>query len=392
MINYWNLLLAPINVFQAFFEQKKDYGLANVSNVEFLEKFPNAKNLRIGTSWSTEEFLGLTKFDSDQDADVKVFDALDFLINDLKIRDIRLRLIWSNIESGKNQIKIPELDIKIINYLISKKINICLNIGPLKCFRYPEMHLPQRVFDLFSTPKEKEFLMDLENPIAKESLIYLENLCKEIRKTFDSKKFDQYVKAIQLDNEPKSRFGLNKWLLGDNYMIKTFLIAQKYFPNQKFLINSPFVPFDWTEILEPDLQLCLNLINKLPKEIKQKIILGLNFYNYVPYIPKILFANVYPDNYSAMEAMYGKFQNILKNLNFDFEVTESQFEQWGDNYPFNLPGNSAEHLRYSLLRHLNLINKNYGKTVIRLWGIERFIVKQKENREIVELVREINDD
>lgn len=368
MINYWKLLLAPFNAVKYFSEQKWFYKEAKLSNEEFLKKYPELEDLVLSCSWSNDQYLGQIGRESKEIDEKKIFEGIKFLVEKIQLNNIRIRLIWSELEDESGKLNIPEIDRKIIEYLFDKKIEICLNIGPIKCFRYPEMHLPQRVFDLAETPKEKEYHFNLENPIAKESLIYLEKLCILIRKTFDQKIFDKYVTTIQLDNEPKSRFGLHKWLLSDEYMGKTFLIAEKFFPTQKFLINSPFIPYDWTEILEPDLQLCLNLIKKLPINIQNKIIIGINFYNYVPNIPKIPFFNIHPDNYSAFEAMFGDLRKTLEDMPFEFEVSESQFEPWGDSEPFNLPGTSNEHLKYSLLRHSF---KLPGKTkTIRLWGME----------------------
>ena len=394
MINYFNLLLSPINTIKYFLEQKKFYQDAKLSNQDFLQKFPELKNLELATSWSNEEYLNLVQDSVGAGLDPalpldKVLDGLKFIVEELGIKNIRLRLTWQDLELENGNLQIKEIDKKVFEYLFSQKVRICLNIGPIKCFRYPEMHLPQRVFALEDTPKEKEHFLSEESLIAKESLVYLKNLCKLIRSNFDEVKFDKYVKMIQLDNEPKSRFGLHKWLLSDEYMVKTFLIAEKFFPKQKYLINSPFIPYDWTELLEPDLQHCLNLVKKLPQTIQNKIILGINFYNFVPNIPKLPFFNIHPDNYSAFEAMFGSLQKTLRDLPFVYEVTESQFEDWGDKYPFNLPGNSAEHLRYTLLRHARkLLPANRGKKLrVSLWGIERFLVKQKDNGEIIDLIK-----
>lgn len=387
-----NLLCLPFRCLKYFYEQKNFYKEAKLSNDLFFERYSDlTKRINLGVSWSNKYFVEKINLSSKKEQKVALKSALKFLVEDLGFKYFRLKLGWDEVELKSGKLCIPDNDIVTFEYLFSQNVEITLNIGPIKTFRYPEIHLPQRIFNKLNIPLNKQFIFNSNNPIALEAYEYLENLCVLISSEFNKELISKLIKVIQLDNEPKSRFGMHKWLLSDDYMFQTYQIAKKYFPNQKFLINSPFIPFDITEILQPDIKLCSDFIKKASNKIKIDFIIGINFYNYVPNILKIPILNIYPDNYSIFESLYGSILQLKDILPLEYQVTESQFEPWGDKYPFNIPGKSLEHLKYSLLRHLyKLTILNSSITKVYLWGGEEFALNQKNNVEIIDFIRLIN--
>ncbi len=390
MINYWNLLLSPFNAIKYFYQQKSFYNNAKLDNTAFLNKYPGIQNLELACSWSSERYLEEIGYVSPAKDIENVLSALQYIIGTLGIKYFRIKLDWNKVEQSDLSLKLPDIDKKILEFLFQNKCSICLNIGPMKSFRWPEVYFPQRIITKYNLIQNQEYIINLKNPIANDALEYLDNLCKLFCSEFTSENIENYIEAIQLDNEPTSRFGEYKLMPSTDYLAQTIFIADKYFPHKKILYNTPFIPSSISKILSPDLQFCFDLLNVLPDNIRNRCIIGLNFYNYNPSIPEVPIIDVYPDNYSGLEALYGKLRQIFSNPEYSLEVTESQFEPWGTGYPYDLPGKSVEHLRYCLLRHLKkLANNNLSQTKVSLWGIEQFIAKQKANTEIIELINMI---
>lgn len=84
-----------------------------------------SENITLGCSFSPEycEQIGIEE----------PLESLKFVHSKLHIKDIRFGLRWNRIDSG-NELSLSYYK-KYLDFLLSKDINLCLNIGPIKVFR-----------------------------------------------------------------------------------------------------------------------------------------------------------------------------------------------------------------------------------------------------------------
>ncbi|NLE31055.1 hypothetical protein GX618_02145, partial [Candidatus Dojkabacteria bacterium] len=93
---------------------------------------------------------------------------LKIINKELGIKDIRLGLRWNVVERDK-KISLDYYD-KYLKYLFKNDCKVCLNIGPIKIFRWPEEHIPRQI----SVKKGEYITPDMD--IAKYSYQYFEKL------------------------------------------------------------------------------------------------------------------------------------------------------------------------------------------------------------------------
>ncbi len=313
----------------------------------------NSKNILFGTSFSPE----LTEEIYQQDP----IHILKVIHRDLDITDIRFGLRWNKIEQNK-QLSLSYYD-KYIEYLLKNKVKLCLNVGPIKTFRWPEEHIPQYLV----SKVEKNISPDSE--LAKYANEYLHKLLTILKKTYpeigDST-------SLQIENEGYNRFGHFKMRMTDEYLLEQIAVLKEYFPANKLMINSAG---------RQDLKKVIALFKSLTDQNVYKgndLILGFNYYFKIPDVLKYVpFMNaVDPIKFSFPFNMgIKRLHKYQKDMQFDMEISEGQFEPW---HTETSPGNIYDDLEYLVEKCYRYFPEDFDKKLIRLWGTEKLAVRMKE--------------
>lgn len=300
---------------------------------------------------------------------------LNFIVQDLKIRDIRLAFRWSLLDKGEFSFEYykPYLD-----YCVQNDVSLTLNLGPIKTMRWPEEHIPEA----FRRLVDHKQTIDLEHPIAFHALNHLRELCKYLSTNY-SEHLDLF-KTIQCNNEFQNRFGVYKFLISHSFEVECINIVKEFFPDSKILINSCAL-LNITEII--------NITNEIKNS---EFVLGVNYYYKVGGQNKIPIINKFDGLFlSKVPFITPKIlRKLALKYNFEVEVSELQGEPWLPDAPS--PGNSYKEFLFELLRIKLVKPDNQNKLLCRYWGAEDIVSRTisgrgtEDNEQILNLVKLIN--
>jgi len=327
------------------------------------------ESIEFGASFNPEH-------DSMLDNSVTPLQVLDFIINNLGVKKIRLAFRWNVIENN-NKFSLSYHK-EILDFCMKNNVELTLNLGPIKTMRWPEEHIPE---DLKAFVNYKD-IIELDSPIVKYALEHLRKLCEYIKLNYADK--SQNIKIIQCNNEFQNRFGVYKFIVSPDFEVECINIAKSFFPNSKILLNS-------NGLL--DVNPILKVIKSIPNT---NFIVGINYYykvggqNKIPLYNKIdgLFLSKIP--YFTPR----KLRYLADKYKFETEVCEFQGESWLPDAP--TPGNSFKEFLFELFRVQIIKPKDQKKLLARYWGIEDIVSKvlskkgTQENSWILELISYIN--
>lgn len=280
--------------------------------------------------------------------------SLKFIHEELGINDIRLGMRWNMVDNGKS-LSLSYYE-KYLEYLFKNNINICLNVGPIKTFRWPEEHVPEYLNNSYTK------YVDDSSQLASYSKEYFGNLLDLLDRAYgDNIKDVQF----QIENESFNRFGHIATKMSPEYIFSLVSILFGKYPTSTLMMNSAG---------RNDLYKVVDIFKRIrlePSFNPKCLILGFNYYfripNVFPFIQNIDPIRMsYPWNMSISE-----LKKQSRDLNFHIEVSEGQFEPWGR---MNTPGNSYDDFKY-LLDRAELILSEESNPVLRLWGTEEFSKK-----------------
>lgn len=305
-------------------------------------------NIVLGTSFSPEyaNSLGCDN----------PLELLTIINRELNIKDIRLGLRWNVVYKDK-KVSLDYYD-KYLKYLFKNNCKICLNIGPIKVFRWPEEHIPKYI----SVKKGEYINPDMD--IAKYSYEYLEKLLIPLKKEY-VKKLDSVT--FQLENECFYRFGKLGLTMSSEYIIGLLKILKRYFPNNRVMFDSAG---------RTNLKEIVNLfknINDMGIYPYESLVLGFNYYFKLPNLPQ----RDPLKGFSFVLMSIEKLHRYQKELGFGLEISEGQFEPWGR---VVTPGNSFSDYEYLLNKSSGYFPKEYPYKLIRLWGSERLALRILNNK------------
>lgn len=304
-------------------------------------------NIVLGTSFSPEYAKSLG---CDQPLEL-----LKIINKELNIKDIRLGLRWNVVENDK-KISLDYYD-KYLKYLFKKDCKICLNIGPIKVFRWPEEHIPKYI----SVKKEEYITPDTD--IAKYAYQYFEKLLILLKKEY-GKKLDSVM--FQIENECFYRFGRLGLTMSQEYIIGLLEILKKYFPNNRVMFDSAGRT-NLKEIIE-----LFKNINDMEIYPYESLVLGFNYYFKLPKFPQ----RDPLKGLSITSMSISKLHQYQKELRFGLEISEGQFEPWKK---VVTPGNSYLDYEYLINNSIRYFPKDYQYKLIRLWGSEKLAMKILNN-------------
>jgi len=136
------------------------------------------------------------------------------LLDDLKVKNIRLLTHWDLIEPEKDKYFFEDLDWQI-KTAEEKRVNLILVIG-MKTGRWPECHIPEWARNLSKEEQQNEVLEMLEKIV----LIYRDSIS---------------IETWQVENEPFFPFGECPWI--DKNFLKKEINLVKSLDDRKILIS-----------------------------------------------------------------------------------------------------------------------------------------------------------
>ncbi len=375
---------------QPALQLKADWETASAENAQFIEEHKDElKNIRLGCSLSPEQLEWLGIHDSPEQ-------VLDFL-QENGINEVRLGLRW-NRSVNKN----GEVDLSYyapwIEQSLKRGMNLCLNVGPVKVFRWPEDHVPETVrarHEQAGTLPKKGALIQPADPLAREGLEYLNAMLPELKKLTGD-----HTVSIQPENEAQTPFGEHEWVASNDHLFAVVGTILDHFPNSPILLNSPAVkqsksPIPHLSTLEYTAQLAKSIVAARPGT---HVITGVDVYPETPHSMTVPFSDGLQVD-TQMALLSSRTEHVLHDYVADMttsgirtEVTELQAEPWGNR---TQPGNSAQSLRFAVLRSFPFVDTS-KPTTLRLWGIEHLYAKlvkgeeTEEHKKIGELIRLVN--
>lgn len=374
-----------INPLKIIIRQSPEWKESLLSNKDFFKKYqPVIKNLRIGCSFSPEHLEWIYYEEKKEFNEKKGLDILSFIINNLGIKDIRLGIRWNKSLNTKNQVDLAYYK-KYLDILFENNINICLNIGPIKTFRWPEQHVPDFLFENTKKPKKGEVVKS-DSYLAEKAYGFARNLFKELQKIYSKEQLDK-IKIVQLENEPFIKFGEYEWLMDEEYLKNLSKLTLAYLPHVTFLVNSS----EHKNLLQ--ISKFYKSLTKDDPLLKNRLIIGVNYFYKTPFSRKLPLAGIV-DSISFKNDLFAKNIESAKKVGYKIEITEGQAEPWP---PSLTPGNSASEFRFMILRCANHILDIEKPSIIRVWGIENLTVKAFEQRldmqhkEILGIIKIINN-
>ncbi|HRN96143.1 MAG TPA: hypothetical protein PLD54_01715 [Candidatus Levybacteria bacterium] len=344
--------------------QNADLSLEEYLNI-YKEEF---KKVRIGCSFApdlVEQMYRLENGKQTITVEQKV-KLLKVLIHDLGMRDIRLGVKWNKVINSKGKFDFsyyhPYLD-----YCLSHNVAVCLNVGPIKTFGWPEEYIPDSILEKV---KHSGIVVDTTTKLAKHAFEYLEMLLKHIKTTYTKEQL-QYVKIIQPENEAFNVFGKHRVVLQNDYLYEIIKKIVAVFPNKKILLTSAETR---------DTRKIHHLIERCVTDgIKGKnFIVGINYYNLPSFlkVPKLGPVDDITVSNFLQSRTHTMNIHTSRRMGFKIEVTEAQFEQWGRAYLS--PGNSHHEAKYLFDRIVENTLDPQTDGLIRLWGFERYAKKKLE--------------
>jgi hypothetical protein len=297
-------------------------------------------------------------------------EVLKFVHKKLGIKDIRLGLRWNRIDNG-NELSLDYYR-RYLDYLFDNDINVCLNVGPIKVFRWPEEHIP-----VYLNSYVTKYIYD-SSKLANKAKEYFANLVHILSEEYGSKMNDV---CFQIENEAFNRFGHISTKMSPEYVFSLVSILFQRFPNARLMMDSAG---------RTNLRILVNLFERISSVYTPKsLTLGINYYFRLPQtLP--FFKRINPIKFSypwdmSLKTVHKKGDEI----GFNIEVSEGQFEPWGVQ---NTPGNSYEDFVYLVERSKEIIS---GDGILRLWGVEEFAQKflegnsNKEHEKILKMINSI---
>ncbi|MBX7110260.1 MAG: hypothetical protein K1X87_00220 [Dehalococcoidia bacterium] len=360
----------------------------------FLEHYAGLireRRIRIGCSFSPES-LGVDGPRVGERGKARALRVLQAAVEDLGMADIRLGLRWSNLAPNGADLTTfyaPYLDYCFRNASVR---TVALDFGPLKTFRWPEIHVPQPVLDgLDSVPGDTAEIRP-QMAVAQRGLEHLGRAVAFVGQEYDGAK----PVTISL-NEPFHGFGRFSWTMSEAYLLEVLdvVLGSGHFADAGVLVNSA-QGLDLHRIAAFFQQ----LVRQRP-ELRGRLTSGFDIYPFLPPMSHFPVLKQLLGNIRAHKRDWS--QQVGPNLEwahdpeagYRIEVTEAQAEPFGD-HP--LVGNSLPHFQHVLAECFDkILDPDQDESLIRLFGIEYQLRLQlsgraaPDNLAILELTRRINE-
>ena len=352
----------------------------------FLDRYRHAirsGHITVGCSFSPEHCESLGNIGASP------LDVLRIAVEDYGISDIRLGLRWSTL-APDNEAFSDYYDPYIDFCLNSAHVRrVLFDIGPIKTFRWPEVHVPEIVLSRLSPPPPTGSAIGPTDPIATQSYAHagraLDYLAQRVERS------NEQTRVGFAFNEPFHSFGPRGWTVNEDYLSELVtLIQHAGFGSAEFLLTSSEglqlgrIASFFERLLAADPTLAGRLTSG---------------YDLYPFAPTSRVTGAIRTVRRLFPALTGQWRSASRSiaqaqaLGYDIEVTEAQAEPWN---PAPDVGDSLRHFERVLGESITyVLNPQQPASVIRMWGIEHQITRRLggsggQNAAILDLTREIN--
>lgn len=335
----------------------------NVDSNEFLTRYKSRfPNVAVGCTYRPESIGNLEKN----------LEALSHLYT-LGIKEVRLGLRWSEIETTKGKLDLSLYKL-IIQDLLDHGCNLTLNIGPIKSAGWPEQFIPDWVYGECSIEKKQCVVPGDE--LAGRSMHFLNLLLSQLVEEFGN----NFCTKIQPENECFKEFGTLELTASPEYLQQVIEIINTHLDNPEILLNSSG---------RRDLPAIMDFVEW--SGLSNKFVAGYNYYFVFDSNSKFYPHIRYSDDYVRIEWDTPKLGQVMPNISY--EVSEMQFEPWGDAW---WPGNDFDAFAYGMWR-CGQVSRGQNPFVVRLWGIEKLLKKMMkeeltaQHKEIISVLQRYNN-
>jgi len=361
----------------------------------FLERYSDVireRRIRIGCSFSPES-IGVDGRRASERGHARALRLLQGAVDELGMTDIRLGLRWSNLAPGGGE-ELTNFYAPYLDYCFRhpRVREVALDFGPLKTFRWPEIHVPQPVLDrIDSVPSYKaEIRPPME--VARLGIDHLGRAVERVGREYDG------AKPVTLSlNEPFHGFGRFRWTMSEAYLLEVVdtVFVSGYFRDAGVLVNSA-QGLDLHRIAE-----FFRMLGRERSELRGRLTSGFDIYPFLPPMSDFPVLRQLLGNIRARKR--GWEHQVGPNLEwardprygYRIEVTEAQAEPFGTHPTV---GNSLPHFQHVLAECFDrVLDPEQDESLIRLFGIEYQIRLQQsgraapDNLAILELTRRINE-
>jgi hypothetical protein len=348
---------------------------------DFYESHPFLNSISLGASFSRHRW-------EQTGSNFSAIEGLKFAVDKLGIRQVRLDIRWNECQKNPDNI---QLTTELLDYAFDTGLEVCLNLGPIKTFGWPESHVPQWVLARITKTGKIPRKVDLQSQLGRLSLDYLGKLLDQLELRYGPD-LGSKIHTWQIENEVFTPFGEKIFKMQYDYLSRLIeLIATKN-PHPRILLNSAG---------RYQLRKIGHFFTQATSNLKIQPVIGLDYYYTINLLEKYpvlkrfdLLNLARPWDWSVQDLI-----DIASSKGWGVEVTEAQFEPW---HLADGPGNSLVDFQFMLLRLGQYFQPTkYAHTfqqplLIRLWGVERFvslILDQKDtpkHRRILHLIQKIN--
>jgi hypothetical protein len=357
------------------YEQHAAWAEASRPNREFFERHAvELARLMLGGSFAPEQWP------PDGPGQRRALDGLDLAVRELGMKQLRLGLRWSRVAAGREVDLAPYRP--LLNACFERGVDVCLNVGPVRVFRWPEEHVPPSI----ELPAHGATVY-LGSPLADAGLAYTERLLAALRRdygvTLDS------VRSVQIENEPYFALGPHRWRMSKDYLVALAKLVADAMPRVELMVTSA-----GRLNLEEVRRLFERLTNEAPG-MAGRLVSGFDFHYKTPlrdsfpvvrYFDQVAYATPFAETLA---------RNVwdARDFGFGIEVSEAQAEPYGQ---FQSPGNSARDFRFLLLRCMRDVLDPDAPGLVRVWGVERLVQRIQageltdDHRKIIEIIQAVN--
>lgn len=365
------------------FRQREDWIASHAPTEIFFNLYKNQlKNTTIGCSFSPEYFEEIT---SNLTPEVRV-KALKYIVDMLFIKEIRFGLRWNQIERDKGKWDFsyykPYLD-----FLLQADVSVCLNIGPIKTFRWPEHYVPDHILKMLTQIPAIGTIITEKSELGRYAFNHAEQVLKYLKSHYSEAQLKK-ITSIQIENEPFHKFGKYEWRMSESYILALIKLVQNYLPHAGIMLNSSETK---------NIKTIATIFQTLRKKgYSNMLISGFNYYYLIPkmlHLPGLGKLDSISKTQISGKNICQYNKNCAETYSYQIEISEAQLEPW---HSVVSPGNSAQEFRYLLVRCISHILPQNQRGVIRVWGIEHLVGKalnktmDHEHKEILDIIKRIN--
>ncbi|MEZ4554497.1 MAG: hypothetical protein R3B59_11450 [Dehalococcoidia bacterium] len=361
----------------------------------FLERYTDVirgRRIRIGCSFSAES-IGVDGRRASERRHARAMQLLTAAVDELGMTDIRLGLRWSNLapDGGTDLTRFyaPYLDYCFSHPRVRE---VALDFGPLKTFRWPEIHVPQPVLDRLDAVPSYKAEIRPDMAVARLGIEHLGRAVESVGREYGGAK----PVALSL-NEPFHGFGRFRWTMSEAYLLQVVdtVVGSRHFADAGVLVNSA-QGLDLRRIAE-----FFRMLNRERPALRGRLTSGFDIYPFLPPMTDFPVLRQLLGNIRARkrgwEHQVGPNLELARNPEYAYriEVTEAQAEPFGTHPSV---GNSLPHFQHVLAECFDrILDPEQDESVIRLFGIEYQLRLQQsgraapDNLAILELTKRINE-